>query len=81
MKMRNESKRNVNGWISVAADLPDDDETVLLCHPSNDEPVWPGYRCAGYWYSADGMPLAGTPVTHWQRMPEPPMVARLVDFK
>lgn len=55
-------------WISVCDRLPDDEITVLVCHPSMNEPVWFGYHEDNSWYTADGYWLEGA-VTHWAEMP------------
>ncbi len=59
-------------WIDVEESLPDDDRTVLIFTATDPlgEP-WPGYRKAGQWFAADGMPL-GQKVTHWADMPVGP---------
>lgn len=55
------------------SDVPDDEMTVMLCCPTADEPVWPGYLVNGVWHWADGTEVVGV-VTGWQHLPEP-MVA------
>lgn len=59
-------------WISVEDHQPDDETTVLIFSAGDPlgEP-WPGYRNAGQWFAADGMPL-GQNVTHWADMPVGP---------
>lgn len=58
-------------WLPADGDLlPDDESTVLLYAPGNDEPVWPGYRDGESWRWADGTPAEG--VTHWTGMPQGP---------
>lgn len=58
-------------WLRTDGDLlPDDETTVLLYAPGNDEPVWPGWLVGDAWYWSDGMPANG--VTHWTGMPEGP---------
>lgn len=61
-------------WRRPEDELPDADETVLLCMPEADgQPVWPGYfdyygdLC---WMLADGTPAGN--VTHWACFPEGP---------
>lgn len=55
--------------IPVDEQLPDDETTVMLYHPSLDEPAWPGYHCDDRWHSADGMEIPSGAVTHWSDMP------------
>jgi hypothetical protein len=62
-------------WIATADELPDEGITVLLFHPDEDEPIWPGYfdeiTAHGYlWRSASGSEITG--VTHWAEMPAGP---------
>lgn len=54
---------------SVAADsLPDVDETVHICMPGDDEPVWLGYFDGTTWITAEGFPIADGLVTYWAPM-------------
>lgn len=56
-------------WKSVSDELPDDETTVMLYHPDASEPVWPGYREARRWRTAEGLIICPT---HWAEMPEGP---------
>lgn len=56
-------------WRDVKAEMPDADETVLVFHPREDEPVWFGYFDGDEWRDVNG---ETRPVTHWAPMPEPP---------
>lgn len=58
-------------WKAVGIDMPDADETVMIFHPAENEPVWMGYYDGARWVSVDGMPI-GTAVSHWATMPEGP---------
>ncbi len=62
---------NNDGWTKVADGVPDSDETVLIHHAQNDDPVWMGYLDteSGVWRDVHG---ACVPVSHWRRLPEPP---------
>lgn len=54
---------------SVASDgLPDADETVHICMPGNDEPVWIGYFDGTTWRTSDGFPVKAGEVTYWAPM-------------
>lgn len=55
-------------WIPVDQQLPDDEMTVMVCHPTLNEPVWFGYHEESNWYTPDGCWLE-TAVTHWAEMP------------
>lgn len=59
-------------WACVNEELPDDEMTVLVFHPTLNEPVWFGYYNQGSWYTPDGMQLPPNTVTHWAEMPEGP---------
>lgn len=61
-------------WIPVADQLPDDEITVLVFHPSMDEPVWLAYYEDHNWFSPDGYWLEGA-VTHWAEIPAGPEVS------
>lgn len=56
-------------WHRVADELPDDETTVLIHCPAENEPVWLGYHEDGCWYTADGVAVR---VTAWAEMPEGP---------
>jgi hypothetical protein len=56
-------------WFTVDERLPDDEMTVLVNHPSLNEPVWLGYCLCEGWFTADGQPLPDGAVTHWADMP------------
>lgn len=58
-------------WKSVADEMPDSDDTVLIFSKEADEPVWLGYwdienDC---WRDVNAFPIE---VTHWAKMPEGP---------
>lgn len=55
-------------WI-VACELPDAETIVLLHHPDESEPVWPGYWDGEFWRSAEGKLVEPT---HWAEMPAGP---------
>ena len=55
-------------WIDAAAELPDDEQTVLVV--VDGEP-WTAYLLAGQWHYVCGDPLGGR-VTHWMHMPAVP---------
>ena len=58
-------------WIDAATDIPDDDTTVLVYIPrEDDEPVWLGYHEDDMWFAIDGAELHG--VTHWAHVPAGP---------
>lgn len=57
-------------WHDVAAELPDDDQTVLIRSVRLDPPVWTGYLSAGMWLTTDADIVRD--VTHWAHMPEGP---------
>lgn len=59
-------------WLDVNESLPDDEMTVLLYHPTLNEPVWLGYCLGEGWFTADGQPLSDGTVTHWAEMPAGP---------
>jgi hypothetical protein len=58
-------------WQSVADQMPDDDLTVMIHHPEEDEPVWLGYHDGDddTWRTVDGTRCE---VTHWAEMPDAP---------
>jgi hypothetical protein len=60
-------------WIPASAKLPDDEMTVMVYHPTLNEPVWLGYHNQGFWYTPSGEPLPENTVTHWAEMPEGPV--------
>jgi hypothetical protein len=59
-------------WIEVSTALPDDDATVLVYLPEDENvDVWLGYFDADNgWLDPDGMSFQ-SPVTHWAIV-EPP---------
>ena len=59
-------------WVPASSQLPDDEMTVMVFHPSLNEPVWFGYHIQGFWYTPDGMQLQPNAVTHWAEIPEGP---------
>lgn len=57
-------------WIEVTPQtLPDSDQTVMVHHPKNEEPVWMGYHDGECWRDIDGMTIR---VSHWAPLMEPP---------
>jgi len=64
-------------WVPVhnhiPGQLPDDEMTVLVFHPTLNEPVWFGHYNQGFWYTLDGIHLPPNTVTHWAEMPEGPV--------
>lgn len=56
-------------WVPVSDELPDDEITVLVNHPTLNEPVWLGYYEQGHWYTPNGEALPDGSVTHWADMP------------
>ncbi|MGE4183328.1 MAG: hypothetical protein AB7J34_26215 [Limisphaerales bacterium] len=56
-------------WYLDPSDLPDDEETVLICLASGV--VWTGFRDAGEWREVDGAPITER-VRCWARFPLPP---------
>jgi hypothetical protein len=56
-------------WQHVNDLLPDDEMTVLLYHPTLNEPVWLGYYFEYDFFSTDGIPLPDGCVTHWADLP------------
>ena len=56
-------------WRAVADEMPDSDQTVMIHHAEEDEPVWMGYHDGETWRLVDGNRCA---VTHWMPLPEPP---------
>ncbi len=61
-------------WVNAAGQLPDDEMTVLLFHPTLNEPVWLGYHFQGQWFTTSGEQLTPGSVAHWAEMPEGPKV-------
>ena len=65
---------NTIKWFEVGTILPDDDTTVLIYLPEDDE-VWLGY-CetqddgSTEWFHSNRYEI--DEVTHWAHMPEPP---------
>lgn len=58
-------------WRAVTDELPDADETVLVCLRDHNEPVWLGFLDVDGWYLSDGDPVFDQ-VTHWAPMPGGP---------
>lgn len=56
-------------WKRCEDVMPDSDETVMVHHPGEDEPVWLGYHDGEVWRYVDG---AQCGVTHWMELPAPP---------
>jgi hypothetical protein len=56
-------------WIEEKTQLPDSDLTVLIHHPSNDEPVWLGYHDGETWRDVNAQEVQ---VSHWMDLPAPP---------
>ena len=63
------TKTEIIVWHPVSEKLPDDDTTVMLSHPQQDEPVWLGYHHDGAWHEVQGGLLPQRAVTHWADMP------------
>lgn len=63
-------------WIPVTRELPDDEATVLVYAPHEDESVTLGYLDGGYWravdVSGDEPCLYRSTVTHWATLPKGP---------
>lgn len=64
-------------WISVLDELPDAGVAVLLYHPEESEPVWPGAfegcTADGFLFTTcSGNPLQSA-VTHWAELPTGPV--------
>jgi len=57
-------------WIKVSDRLPDDDVTVLIYVPDDNDPVWLGYTDEDGWRYING---ASCRPTHWAEIPEPPV--------
>jgi Protein of unknown function (DUF551) len=64
----------LSGWIECAKELPDPEQTVLVCTPAYDEPVWFGYHDGECWRYQNGIAFVHA-VTHWMEFPEPAEVA------
>lgn len=66
---------NAINWIACSDRLPDDDTTVLVYLPDEDDPVWLGFYgeneccCESVWHSVDGFSCEPT---HWAELPAPP---------
>ncbi|MBS3954081.1 MAG: hypothetical protein KGZ88_14115 [Methylomicrobium sp.] len=56
-------------WQDVNESLPDDEMTVLLYHPTLNEPVWLGYYFQKFFYDVQGGQHPNGAVTHWAEMP------------
>lgn len=59
-------------WLDVNESLPDDGMTVLLYHPTLNEPVWLGYLNQHFFYDVQGDQHPNGVVTHWADMPAGP---------
>ena len=59
----------VISWTPVTISLPDDEITVLVHHPDQDEPVWLGYYENDAWFTIDGNQLAPGAVRQWAHLP------------
>ncbi|WAR45485.1 DUF551 domain-containing protein [Methylomonas rapida] len=59
-------------WLDVNESLPDDEMTVLLYHPTLNEPVWLGYFFQHFFYDVQGNQHPNGAVTHWADMPAGP---------
>ncbi|MCK9504686.1 MAG: hypothetical protein M0Q95_10955 [Porticoccaceae bacterium] len=56
-------------WTLVAAQLPDDEQAVMINTVEWHEPVWIGYYEAGCWHLIDGTALADDVVIAWADLP------------
>lgn len=57
-------------WRRCADEMPDSDQTVMIHHAEEDEPVWLGYHDGETWRLVDGTRCA---VSHWKHLPPPPV--------
>lgn len=55
-------------WHDAAAELPDDETTVLVCSPDGSEPVWPGFHDERGWHWIESTEQC-IAVTYWAEMP------------
>lgn len=64
---------NAPNWIPVAKELPDDEMTVLVFSPTENEPIdiTFGFHENEHWYCAKSLHRLSV-VTHWMPLPEPP---------
>jgi len=53
-------------WFTCTNKMPEFDETVIVHHPSADEPVWLGYHDGEIWREVSGDAIN---VSHWAEMP------------
>jgi len=67
--IKQSSEALVLEWLSVDAEMPEFDLTVMVHHPDSDEPVWLGYHDGEDWRDVNGDIIQ---VSHWADMPEPP---------
>ena len=58
-------------WHAVTDELPDIDITVLVCCPTDAEPVWLGWYDNG-WFTVDAQEYEPDAVTAWAAMPRGP---------
>lgn len=58
-------------WKDVLEEMPDDETSVLVFAPTDDEPIWIGFHEDGKWRCPSGCPLVNL-VTHWAHFPNPP---------
>lgn len=59
-------------WKPLLSGLPDEESTVLLYSPGQDEEVWAGFLESGIWHDLGGMPVVNPGISHWAEWPEPP---------
>ena len=58
-------------WHEAAAELPDDETTVLVQSPDGSEPVWPGFHDERGWHWIESTERC-IAVTAWADMPAGP---------
>ena len=56
-------------WIDTSQELPDDEQTVLIC--TDDGEVWTGYHESDQWVYVSGNAIEPE-VTHWMEFPDAP---------
>ena len=63
-------------WIACADQLPDADQTVLICNDLWDDPVFMGYTDGEIWFTIEGHQFLDDDrdpaPTHWMHLPESP---------